>query len=203
MKKFLFYLLCVLPMSAVAEVVYSEPRPMAIESDFASQHRFYIGGMYNMSWWQNYADDVDLIHGKTESAFDGIIGARISNNFRLEADYMYANAKWDKFSIKTGTLFFNAIADARIDKMYDVFYHQHLVPYVGVGAGVTWYGGDSVENDMNVSLAALAGIAIELGEYFAFDIGYRYVYMLNPDVNIMPKLNPSAHQLRAGMRVNF
>ena len=205
MKKFLFYLLCALPMSAGAGVIYNTPRPMAFDSDFAARHRFYIGGTYNLSWWQNYADDTNFIRGKTEYGFDGIVGARITNNFRLEADYMYTKAKYDAFAIKTNTVFFNAILDARINELYSVFYHQHIVPYVGVGAGITWYDDDAVKvnNDMNVSVAALAGIALELGEYFAIDIGYRYVYMFKPGIDIMPKLNPAAHQVRAGLRINF
>ena len=194
MKKIICSLLCLLPISAMAG---------GVDEDFASRHRFYIGGTYNLSWWQDYATDTELARGKTEYGYDAIVGARLFNTFRLEADYMHSRAKWDVFAIDTDTVFFNAIVDARIDEKYH--YNQHIGPYVGVGTGITWYDSKDVEtkNDMNVSLAALAGIGFELGEYFALDIGYRYIYMFKPNVDTMPELNPSAHQVRAGARINF
>jgi opacity protein-like surface antigen len=219
MKKFLIYLLCLLPMSAGAEVIYrvqktgDVPESASVNgksesrgSDtFAAQHRFYVGGMYNLSMWQDAVNHTDVIDGETTSGFDVVAGFRIYDIFRIEADYMNARAEWDDFAINTNTVFLNAIVDARINSLYRFFYKQKLVPYVGVGAGMTFADGDGVHinNDVVASLAAMAGFGIELGEHFTIDLGYRYVYMFGPDVSVVSDLHPSAHQFRAGVRINF
>lgn len=213
MKRFLICLLCLLPMTAQAKIIYrtqqtgSVPSAATVESKdtFAARHRFYVGAMYDFSMWQNYADGEDIVKGKNESGFDGLVGFRLSDIFRIEADYMYNRAKWSSFSMNTHTVFFNTIVDARLDSLYRLFYKQKLVPYVGAGAGLTFFDSRDLEfkNDANVSLAAMAGLGIELGEHFALDFGYRYVYMFKPNVDVAPKLSLSAHQLRFGARINF
>lgn len=213
MKRFLIYLLCLMPMVAQAKIIYrtqqtgSVPGAKVVESKdtFADRHRVYVGAMYDFSMWQNYDDGENVIHGANESGFDGLIGFRLSDIFRLEADYMYNRAKWSSFSMNTHTIFFNAIVDARVDSLYRMFYNQKLVPYVGAGAGLTFYDAKGLEfgNDTNASLAAMAGLGVELGEHFTLDFGYRYVYMFKPSVDMAPNLSPSAHQIRLGARINF
>lgn len=207
MKKLLICLLCVLPMHAGATVLYrvqttSAPTDSVNKNDtFASRHRFYVGGMYDLSFWQNDGG----VAGKATSGFDVVAGFRLYDTFRIEADYMNARAKWDDFALKTNTVFVNALVDARIDNLYRFFYKQKLVPYVGAGVGMTWVDGDdvAVEKDSVASMAALAGIAVELGEHFTLDFGYRYVYMFKPHTDVLPDLRPRAHQLRVGARINF
>ena len=207
MKKFLICLLCVLPMHAGATVLYrvqttSAPTDSVSKNDtFASRHRFYVGGMYDLSFWGNDGG----VSGKNTSGFDAVAGFRINDTFRIEADYMNTRAKWDDFALKTNSVFVNALVDARIDNLYRFFYKQKLVPYVGAGVGMTWVDGDdtATRKDSVASMAALAGIAVELGEHVTLDFGYRYVYMFKPDVEILPDLRPRAHQLRVGARINF
>lgn len=212
MKKLLICLLCMLPIAANAKIIYrtqqTGPVPgSAVDSKdtFASEHMFYVGAMYDLSMWQNYMDDTQIARGRNTLGFDALVGFRLYDIFRIEADYIYSQAKWDIVSMNTNTVFVNAIFDARIDSLYRLFYKQKLVPYVGIGTGLTWYRGKDMtfKKDTNLSLAALAGLGIELGEYFALDIGYRYIYMFKPEVNVMPELVPSAHQFRIGARVNF
>lgn len=212
MKRILICLLCMLPLAANAKIIYRTQQTGAVpgtvvedDNTFAAEHRFYIGAMYNYTMWQNDADDTIIARGRNKSGFDAMVGFRISDTFRLEGNYMYNRAKWDIVSLDTNTVFLNAIVDARIDSLYRLFYNQKLVPYVGAGAGLTWYDANSatVKNDANISLAAMAGLGIEFGEYFALDVGYRYVYMFAPKVDVMPDLVPSAHQIRLGARVNF
>ena len=209
MKKFLICILCFLPMCAGAEVLYrvqktGAPTDSVRSNDtFASRHRFYVGGMYDLSFWQKDTSGDITMGGKNSSGFDAVAGFRLYDTFRIEADYMHANAKWEELNFKTDTVFVNAIIDARIGSLYRFLYQQKLVPYVGVGAGMTWIGGTDAENDSVASMAAMAGFGIELSEHVALDFGYRYVYMFNPHVDVMPDLRPRAHQLRAGMRVNF
>lgn len=207
MKKLLICLLCVLPMHAGAEVLYRVQKTgMPVDSvksndTFASNYRFYVGGMYDLSFWQNDSG----ISGKTSSGFDAVAGFRLYDTFRIEADYMNTQAKWEEGALKTNTIFVNALIDARIDNLYRFFYKQTLVPYVGAGIGMTWVDSDDtkLENDSVASLVALAGVGIELSEHVALDLGYRYVYMFKPKPEILPDLRPRAHQLRAGLRVNF
>ncbi|MBO4480633.1 MAG: outer membrane beta-barrel protein [Alphaproteobacteria bacterium] len=211
MKKILFCLLCILPMTAGADVIYDTQQAsyttrVTKNSDaFASVHRFYLGAMYDFSMWMDYVGDSDIAHGKNVSGFDIVAGFRPYDIIRIEADYMNTRAKWDLFAINANTLFINTIVDARIDNLYRTFYKQHLVPYVGAGVGLTWTGSDdvNVKNDTGVSVAAMAGLGIECSEYFTIDLGYRYVYMFKPKIEPMPDLNPASHQIRAGVRVNF
>lgn len=207
MKKLLICLLCLIPMFANADVVYQDQQsalPKNMDT-FAPKHRFYIGAMYDFSIWHDYVGDADIVHGKNTSGLEAIAGFRAYDIFRIETNYMNTRAKWDEFAIKTDTLFLNAIIDARIDSLYRPIYKQKLVPYVGIGTGLTWYHSDDVKikNDTNISVAAMAGLGIELGENFAIDLGYRYVYMFKPGIEQMSGLDPSAHQLRIGARVNF
>ncbi|MBO7509479.1 MAG: porin family protein [Alphaproteobacteria bacterium] len=172
---------------------------------FAAKHRFYVGGMYDFSMWQNYVSDTSMAHGSESSGFDVNAGIRANDVFRIEADYAMTRAEWDEFSIDTKTLFVNLVVDARVASLYRFFYNQKLVPYVGAGAGITWADGKDIEISkatvpvMNV----MAGLGIEFDDFFALDLGYRYVYMFKMGVEGLSDLAPRAHQLRAGIRLNF
>ena len=170
---------------------------------FASEHRFYVGGMYDYSMWIDSGDGA-ILQGKNTSGFDVVAGVRALDTLRIEADYAHISAKWDAFSLTSETAFINAIVDARIGSLYRLFYRQHLVPYVGIGAGLAWHDAQDVEisHDMTVAFAGLAGIAFEIGEHFALDFGYRYVYMMSPKFDTS-NMNPRGHQLRVGARINF
>lgn len=172
---------------------------------FARRHRFYVGGMYNFSMW---ADDVDndiRPKGKHTSSYEAVAGIRLFDVFRLEANYIHTDAKWDLFSLTGDGAMINAIVDARIDSLYRVFYTQRIVPYVGGGMGMSWNTAKNVDIKDSVSpmIGAMAGIGIELGENFTLDFGYRYLYMFAPKFSVMDNMAPIAHQLRAGVRVNF
>ncbi len=172
---------------------------------FARRHRFYVGGMYNFSMW---ADDVDndiRAKGKHTSSYEAVAGIRLFDVFRLEANYIHTDAKWDLFSLTGDGAMINAIVDTRIDSLYRVFYTQRIVPYVGGGMGMSWNTAKNVDIKDSVSpmIGAMAGIGIELGENFTLDFGYRYLYMFAPKFSGMDNMAPIAHQLRAGVRVNF
>ncbi len=210
MRKLLVCLFCMAPFMANAEITYRVQKTWqgddATREAYASKHRFYVGGMYDFSMWQNHtSDDNVTIDGKNTSGFDVMVGIRLLDTFRIEADYFNTRAKWNEFSINTNTAFLNAIVDARIDSLYRMFYKQKLIPYVGAGVGATWTSGEdvTVNNDTVASFAVMAGLGIELGERFALDIGYRYVYMLKPGIDGFRDLAPNANQIRAGARVNF
>lgn len=213
-NKILFSLFALTPMVANAAIPYRVEMvemPVIIPESgndpesFAREHRFYVGGAYNFSMWADENDGNIAINGKNTSSFEAVAGVRIYDTFRLEANYVRNNAEWDAFKITSDIAFVNAVFDARIDSMYRLFRTQIIVPYVGFGAGLSWNSTDDVTLDKKISpvAAALAGIALELGEHFALDFGYRYMYMFEPGIDVISGFSPIAHQFRAGARINF
>lgn len=199
------------PMCANAAIPYrveqvKMPTPEENET-FASEYRFYVGGMYNVSLWQNYTDDSNIaITGKSAQSYEGFVGLRVSDTFRLELNYTHTKANWNEMSFDGETFLLNALIDARIDSMYRLFRQQMILPYVGIGVGASWNSGtDStiLENKVLPAVAAMAGISVEFNPHFALDFGYRYLYMFNQENNVISDLNPAAHQFRVGARVSF
>ena len=134
------------------------------------------------------------------------LAVRIVDTFRTEINYAHNDAKWDEMSFQTDALMINAIIDARIDNLYRPLRNQMIVPYVGLGAGISWNSAnDGIELDKKITpvISAMAGLAFEFNDIFALDLGYKYFYMFKPESNVMPELNPVAHQLRAGARISF
>ena len=205
--------LCLVATTANAAIPYrveqvSMPEEISgnDSESFARDHRFYVGGMYTFSMWQSYTDDANnFLEGKDTSSFDVVAGIRIYDTFRVEANYTRTIAKIGDITLNGNTVFLNAIVDARIDNIYRMFRSQHLVPYVGVGAGINGNNVRHAETKDRLSgvVSAMAGLGIELGEYFAIDAGYRYVYMFSPKFDVVDGLYPTAHQFRVGARVNF
>lgn len=209
-------MLLILPVAANAGIPYRVEQtrmpvadaPSGLDNEaLARTRRFYVGGAYNFSMWMDYTDDTDLsIGGKNTSSFEAFAGLRVYDTFRLDANYIRTDAAWRQMSFTGDTIFVNAIWDARIDNIYRLFRTQMIVPYVGVGAGLSWNSADDgVHFDKKISpvAAALAGISVEFNSIFALDFGYRYFYMFNPGADNIADLNPAAHQFRAGARISF
>ena len=205
--------ICFMPTLSNAAIPYrveqvsvpEQPGKTGVDNQsLASQNR-YIGGFYDFSMWNRISDENVSFDGKDTSSFDGVLGVRLSDTWRLEGNYIRTDADWGDFSLAGDTAMLNMIFDARIDNLYRPFRHQRLVPYVGFGGGASWVSGDgvSVENKINPVAGALAGVGVELGENFALDFGYRYFYMFNPRFDIVSGVSPTAHQFRAGFRINF
>lgn len=214
--KFILPILCAFPMVANAAIPYRVEQiktpvvdtPSGIDNEaYARTRRFYVGGGYNFAMWQNFTDDNDIsINGKNSSSFEGIAGLRIYDTFRMELNYLRTNAEWNDLSLTGDTFFVNAIFDARIDNIYRIFRSQMIVPYVGVGAGLSWNSADdgaTLDKKISPVAATLAGISVEFSSIFALDFGYRYFYMFEPGTDVIEKLNPSSHQFRVGARVSF
>lgn len=210
-KLLLFSVLSVAPLCANAAIPYRVeqiimPEP-AINETFASEHRFYVGGMYNLSLWQNYTSENNTeIIGKSAQGFEALVGLRVSDTFRMELNYIHTKANWEQLSFDSETFLLNAIIDARIDSIYRILRNQTIMPYVGIGAGASWNTGNDttiIENKTSPVVAAMAGIGIEFNPHFILDFGYRYTYMFNQKNNIIDNLNPIAHQFRVGARVGF
>ena len=213
--KLLVGALCLIATSANAAIPYrvrqvttppSEIRDGNDAEALARVHRFYVGGMYDFSAWQSYTDQEDVrVDGKNTSSFDIVAGLRVYDTLRIEANYTRTNAKWNGISLHGDTLFLNAVIDARIDNIYRLFRSQHLVPYVGAGVGLSGnkVDGAKIDDKFSATLGVMAGLGVELGEYFTIDAGYRYMYMFTPNFDVVKDLAPTAHQLRVGARINF
>ena len=214
--KILFGAMCLMiPTMASAAITYRVEQvggivaetPTGLDAEaLARQRRFYIGASYNYSLWNGYTDDNDVhVGGKNASSFDASLGMRVYDTFRIEANYTHTDAKWTAFSLTGETAMVNAIFDARMDNIYRLFRSQKLVPYVGLGAGISWNKAHDVQIDNKFTpvAAVMAGLGVELGEWFALDFGYRYFYMFTPKFDAVYDLNPTAHQFRAGARVHF
>lgn len=210
-------LVCLLPLIANAAIPYQTEQvktTITAEEQYyglndsealARNRRFYVGGMYNFSFWQGGADDHLSVDGKNTSSFEAMVGVRVFDTFRIEGNYVRTNAKWDAFSMTGNTAFINAIFDGRIDSHYRLFQEQLLVPYVGVGAGLSWNSADGAEIDkkMTPAVAAMVGMGVEFNDRFTLDLGYRYICIFSPDFNVISDLPAVSHQLRAGVRINF
>lgn len=118
---------------------------------------------------------------------------------------MRMSAKWNEFEMTGDVAMLNAIFDARIGNLYRLFYKQRMVPYVGIGAGISWNSPENVHIDDKISpvLAAMAGLSVEMGQYFALDLGYKYIYMFSPKFDAISDFAPAAHQFRVGARIHF
>ena len=212
-SKILFSIMCMMPMVANAAIPYRteqvnmpvDTTPVNDDQALARLRRFYVGGAYDFSMWNNGADDTVGISGKNTSSFEAVVGMRVTDIFRLDANYIRTSAKWDAFDMTGDTAMINAYFDARIDSMYRLFYRQRMVPYVGVGAGVSWNSADGakIENKISPVISAMAGLGVELGEHFALDLGYRYMYVFSPEFDVISDFAPVAHQFRLGARVHF
>lgn len=215
-SKIVLSLLCMAPMVANAAIPYRVEQvhtPAQIPSSgpdneaYARMRRFYIGGMYNFAMWQNFTDDNGIsISGKNTSNYEAFIGLRIYDTFRMEMNYIHTDAEWNMLSLTGDAFMLNAIFDARIDSIYRLFRSQMIVPYVGVGGGLSWNSADAgthLADKISPVAGVLAGVGIEFNSIFALDFGYRYFYMFEPGTDSVYNLNPASHQFRAGVRISF
>jgi opacity protein-like surface antigen len=135
--------------------------------------------------WSGGADDDAFVLG-------GGIGYQYSDMFRMDvtADW---SGKYDVApgaEISTTTVLGNAYLDFSNDTMF--------TPYVGVGAGYGWVNGSGpTVDDSGFALGLAAGVAVDLTNNLAVDVGYRFrdIMISGPD--------SQEHQATVGLRVKF
>ena len=202
----------VMPMLANAELIYRVEQEQFAQTEtsnqtLAQQRRFYIGGYYDFNMWNDFTDSNNyVLKGDDTSSFDIVAGIRLYDIFRIEANYIKTDAKYDAFAIDGNTFMLNAIFDARIDNPYRIFKSQMLVPYVGFGAGASWNKADNgidLKSKISPALSGIAGISVEFNSIFALDFGYKYMYLMDTDTDAITDFAPNAHQFRAGARIHF
>jgi opacity protein-like surface antigen len=199
-------------------------------TSFASERRFYVKGDFVMAWWQNTAPGIPGTiygieeRGRSDTSFDVGIGVRATDWFRAEFEYYrftadysvdIAGVRHNNISIDGDAFMLNAIFDARIDHKYSFLRRQFVVPFVGLGIGVSHNSldkhslsvGDTIDRRYTPVAAAIAGVAFEFNKTFSIDVGYRYFYMFSPKIDSAMfgdrAIVPNGHQLRIGAKINF
>ncbi|MCL2737595.1 MAG: porin family protein [Alphaproteobacteria bacterium] len=172
----------------------------------AEDKPFYAAVNFVGARWNNARKDGFELDGKITPGFDLAIGARATDNIRLELNYYYADVKYDALKMNGHIFFLNALYDGR----FRAAARQWLVPYVGFGIGVSRNSTTAADTDLGERftpvVAALTGLAFELNRTFSIDVGYRYMYMFSPDFIIAGdtfEIPPTSHQLRTGLKVSF
>jgi opacity protein-like surface antigen len=117
----------------------------------------------------------------------GGIGYRISDYFRTDMTLDWAG-DYDTGAggnLSSTTVMGNAYFDLANDTMF--------TPYVGAGVGYAWVA----NNPNGVALGLNAGVAVDLTDNLALDVGYRFrdVMSKGPD--------PKEHLVSVGMRFTF
>ncbi|MDR0803731.1 MAG: outer membrane beta-barrel protein [Rickettsiales bacterium] len=205
--------------AAKADLVYVAQRVEDVDpknakergrEDLSRDRRYYLGGDFSYSFWQSEKQNGFDIDGRGNTGFDLMAGIRVYDTFRLEANYANTAAKYRGFSVSENIVMVNAIWDARIDYLYRWFHRQYVMPYAGFGVGLAFNdasGGAEIRRETSIAANAMVGLGIEFNEWFALDFGYRYLYVSSPELKIsgvkISSFAPSAHQLRAGVRVSF
>lgn len=155
-----------------------------------------ISGNINVDYDDGvYAFDEDY---KAKEFFGGSFayGVKLSD-FRVELEgNAYSRAKFKKLpdvSAKTTSLFANGY--------YDIQTNSLFTPYVTVGLG---YSRISVDGDSDASLGLKAGIGVawEINDNFALDVGYRYNDFGTYSEEFVDA-SLSGHELSLGARVSF
>jgi opacity protein-like surface antigen len=122
----------------------------------------------------------------------GGIGYQFTDYFRADitADWSGDYSIAPGAEISTTTLLGNAYLDWANDSMF--------TPYVGAGIGWGWVDGSgTAASDDGLALGAAAGVAIDVTNNLAVDMGYRF---RNIDVS---GGDTQEHQATVGMRVKF
>jgi opacity protein-like surface antigen len=80
---------------------------------------------------------------------------------------------------------------------FDLGSSNVLTPYIGAGIGYGWAYGDTYGSTSGLALAAHAGVAYNMTNNMALDVGYHFIDTVG-DTN-----QPVEHQITAGFRFKF
>lgn len=181
----------------------------AIESAQAVDLRQYvslkISDVLSGTFDTEYNNGIQWVHEdfKTKEFWGGSLayGVKLAN-FRVELEAnAYSNAKLKHTSgvnVQNKSLFVNGY--------YDIQTNSLFVPYIGMGFG---YNRISVnepgwpdEDSATLAIKAAFGVAWQINDIFALDMGYRYNYFGNISENDYDT-DLSGHELTLGARFSF
>ncbi len=96
---------------------------------------------------------------------------------------------------------------------YDFDFGSRFTPYVGAGIGFVHHsfdGEDTNDDDADLAWALMAGVAVDFGENWKVDVGYRYLDMGDVKLDdrkgsgkrfLMDEIE--THEIRVGVRYGF
>lgn len=141
------------------------------------------------------------------------VGCQFTPMFRADVvgGYRFASKMRDDWNsldakLSTGTIFANGYID------FDYF--GFVVPYVGAGIGAAFHNisnvdrpfGASSGNSTSFAWNVQAGLAFNITDNIALDVGYRYVDLGNARSGGLAPFkvdNITAHEARVGLRYSF
>ncbi len=156
------------------------------EQPFNEAMGLYLRGDAGMSFlnWSGGDDD---------SAFSvgGGIGYRYNDNFRTDL-----TVDWNgKYNIGAGA---DLSTTTVLGNLYfDWANTSAFTPYLGAGIGYGWANFSPGSNDSGLAYGLAAGVAVDLTDNVALDVGYRFrdIMISGPD--------PKEHIVSAGIRFSF
>ena len=174
----------VLPLSGVARAADIDP---AVPADDATLIGMYLRA--DAGWSM-----LDFAGGSNDKSYTAGIGAgyQFNDYFRTDITGEWTG-KYDiapGAKISTSAIIGNAYLDLANDTMF--------TPYVGLGAGYGWVNGSGTAiDDSGLVLGAAAGVAVDLTNNLAVDVGYKV-----RDFSVAGS-NPIEHAVTAGLRFKF
>jgi opacity protein-like surface antigen len=186
------YLKTLLLAGVVAVPMSISARAADIAPDVPSEVETTTSGIYaraDAGWsfleWSGGADDDNFVVG-------GGVGYQFNDMFRMDmtADFTGDYDIAPGAEISTTTLLGNAYIDWANESMF--------TPYVGAGIGYGWVNGSGTAGDDDgLALGLAAGVAVDLTNNLAVDMGYRFrdIMISGPDTQ--------EHQATVGLRVKF
>ncbi len=164
-----------------------EPAPAPAPAPVYDNSGWYLRGDLGWSWTDmggHLENDDDFTAG-------GGVGYRFNDMFRADITGDYSG-KYDMGPGKydAWTLLGNGYVD--------IPWGSTVTPYVGAGLGWGWLNGSNgLDDDDGFTFALMGGVAFNITERVALDVGYRY---RNTSID---GPNFQDHSARAGLRFSF
>ena len=164
----------------------AEPMPYQQSDNYISG--WYVRGDAGFSW----LDMSGLDEGGT-AIVGGGVGYQFNQYFRsdIRADHAFDH-DGGPYDVSGTTVLWNGYVDLPLA--------MGFTPYAGVGAGYGWVdnsAGAPFADDSGFAWAAMGGVAYNINQNIALDVGYRYrqIDVAGP--------NYADHSVTAGIRWNF
>jgi opacity protein-like surface antigen len=186
MKAFRYSLLAGMMMVPFAVAAQAADLAPPVEPAANEAMGLYLRGDAGMSFlnWSGGSDDSAFVAG-------GGIGYRYNDNFRTDLTVDWAG----KYDIGAGADLSTTTVLGNL--YYDWANDSAFTPYVGAGVGYGWANFDPGSNRSGLAVGLTAGVAVDLTNSLALDVGYRF-----RDTMIKGS-DPMEHQITAGIRFSF
>lgn len=160
------------------------PEPAPAPAPVYDESGWYLRGDLGWSW-------ADIDGGDDAFTGGGGVGYRFNRMFRADVTGDYSGSyDIDPGKFDAWTVLGNAYVD--------IPWGDTITPYVGAGAGWGWIdGSDGLESDNGFTFALMGGVAFDITERTAIDVGYRY---RNTSID---GPNFEDHSARIGLRFTF